>query len=293
MKFLADSIFFSPIEPSAKAEADFFARLKMRNGTFKMTRPSRFQDWEERLLPFLRARRGGLEDVLDIGVSTGVTTVEFAEHLRRHGFDARFTATDLFIDAFLVRLGRHAQVLCDGDGWPLRYELFGLSMRPWTRRLDYLTMAFLPLAIARKRLQPRLAQAIRAGRARRVQMTTRLPQARSIEFIQNDIMQRTPALEGRFELVRAANILNVGYFSADEIAQALGNIRSYLAGSGSLLLVTRTGEAKGNNGTLFELGDDDRFHILDRVGQGSEVESHVLGLAPKVISLDTHRRRVG
>lgn len=275
----ADSIFFSRDQPNAQVEAAYFARLKMRNGTFKMTRPSRFQDWESRLLPFLRAR-GGVDEVLDIGVSTGVTTVEFAEHLRRHGHDARFTATDLFIDAFLVRLGRRMQVLCDVEGWPLRYELFGFSMRPWTRRLDYLTMAFLPLALARRRLRPRLAEAVRTGRARRVQMTTRLPQARSIEFLQNDIMHRTAALEGRFGLVRAANILNVGYFSSDEIAQALGNARAYLEGRGSLLLVTRSGETKGNDGTLFELGDDGRFHVLDRVGRGSEVEAHVLRLAP-------------
>ncbi len=51
-------------------------------------------------------------------------------------------------------------------------------------------------------------------------------------------MPRSTDFAGRFDLVRAANILNKSYFSTAQIRSAVSNIRSYLSGAGSLLIVT-------------------------------------------------------
>lgn len=259
-------------------EAATFARLKMRNGTFKMTRPSRFKDTEATIYPFvLKLPRDS--EILDIGVSTGITTVELSDYLRSIGFTAPLTATDLFIDAFIVPILPGVAVLCDGEGWPLQYDFRGLALRPWIRRLDYLTLAAIPLALAHRVLQPRLRAEVRSGHARRVQMTTRrLPEGADIRFVENDIMEHTPAFVGRFGFVRAANVLNVGYFSSERLQAALRNIRSYLRGRGSLLLITRTNGNGQNNGTLFELAGNGQFRPLAQVGRGSEIEQLVVGL---------------
>lgn len=278
MRTTAIGLFRQTTPLEAAEEAATFAKLKMRNGTFKMTKPSRFKDLEAAISAFV-AKMAPDSEVLDIGVSTGITAVELSEYMRSHGISARLTATDVFIDAFIVPILPGFTVLCDGEGWPLQYDFRGFSLRPWIRRLDYVTLAFVPLTLARRILQPRLKAAVRSGKGTRVQMTTRLlPQGADIRFVENDITAHTPAFAGRFGFARAANILNLGYFPPAQINVALNNIRSYLRGAGSLLLVTRTDETGKNNGTLFELAKDNQFRPLVRIGRGSEIEHLVIGL---------------
>ncbi|MBB4186324.1 hypothetical protein GGE07_002983 [Sinorhizobium terangae] len=259
------------------SESAFFAKLKMRNGTFKLTRPSRFRELEVAFRPLIEQRTGSLHEVLDVGVSTGLTTVELASFLKGCGAAARITATDLFIEAHIVELGPGLKILCDPEGWPLQYDVSGIIIRPWVRRLDYVTLAFIPLVLGRKLLRPRLRSRIRAGMSRPVKMITRsLPSNGEIEFEENDIMRRSQHFVRRFDLVRAANILNTNYFSPDQIRTAIGNIHSYLRGPGALVMIARTNRAQENAGTLFELKEDGSFAVLERVGGGSEIEKLVL-----------------
>ena len=81
----------------------------------------------------------------------------------------------------------------------------------------------------------------------------------------------TPNFVGRFDFIRAANILNACYFPADRLVVAIDNIRSYCSGPGALVLVLRSRGSK-HDGTLFELGPDGKFNVKVRVGKGSEVE---------------------
>ncbi|HEV7307783.1 ATP-binding protein [Ensifer sp.] len=275
--------FYSGSEASTDytRESEFFAKLKMRNGTFKLTRPSRFRELETAFRPVLTERSERLREALDVGVSTGVTTVELLRYLETCGAAPRITATDLFIDAHIVEVATGIRVLADPEGWPLQYDVAGLAIRPWIRRLDYVSLAFIPRHLASTILQPRLRALIRSGRSEPVQMITRsLSDADSIAFVEDDIMRRSADFAGRFDLVRAANILNRSYFSNDQIRTAVANIHSYLSGPGSLLIVTRTNEKGENGGTLFEVGADGSFSVVKRVGGGSEVEDLILGYRP-------------
>jgi hypothetical protein len=259
------------------AESAFFSRLKMRNGTFKLTQVSRFRELEVAFRSIIMDRAHSLHQVLDVGVSTGLTTVELAHFLKDCGATVQITATDLFVQAHIVELFPEVTVFCDPEGWPLQYELFGVPIRPWIRRLDYATFAFIPLLLARTTLQPRLCSRIRAGRSNKVQMITRsLPQHCEIDFIEDDIMSPSEHLRGRFDLVRAANILNTNYFSVDQLKTAIANVYSYLRGPGAMVMVTRTSRTQENNGTLFELKDDGSFAVLGRVRGGSEIERLLL-----------------
>ncbi len=264
-------------EADLAAESAFFSRLKMRNGTFKLTQVSRFRELEVAFRSIIMDRAHSLHQVLDVGVSTGLTTVELAHFLKDCGATVQITATDLFVQAHIVELFPEVTVFCDPEGWPLQYELFGVPIRPWIRRLDYATLAFIPLLLARTMLQPRLCSRIRAGRSDKVQMITRsLPEHCEIDFIEDDIMSRSEHLRGRFDLVRAANILNTNYFSVDQLKTAIANVHSYLRGPGAMVMVTRTSRTQENNGTLFELKDDGSFAVLGRVRGGSEIESLLL-----------------
>lgn len=260
-------------------EAEFYARLKMRNGTFKLTRPNRFQSVEEAFAPEIVRRSHAIGKVLDVGVSTGVTTLDLDAMLADSGVTAELTATDLYIDAQIVSLSRGVRVMADSSGWPLQYDLFGRPIRPWVRRLDYITLAFLPLAAARAIARARLPGAIAQGRTRPVRMVTRRAEAESrVVFEENDVFARTESFAGRFDLIRAANILNLTYFDTETIRLGLENLRHYLRGPGALLWIARTDEDGHNTATLFELAAHGRFEVVASVGGGSEIESIVLDL---------------
>jgi SAM-dependent methyltransferase len=256
-------------------ESAFFSSLKMRNGTFKLTRPSRFAALDERFGPLLRSRLGGACAVLDIGASTGLTTIELAESLAALGAAPQIVATDLFLEAHLIDLAPGFHVLADPEGWPLQYGVGGVGIRSWVRRLDYVTLAALPRLLARALLQGRLRRCIAAGTTQPVRMASRALRDRPIQLVQSDIFEPEPAFRGQFDFIRAANILNLCYFAPDRLRLAIAHVRDYCRGPGALLLVVKTGGSQ-HDGTLFELQPSRRFAVLARVGGGSEIERLIL-----------------
>lgn len=256
-------------------EARFYRSLKMRNGTFKTTRPHRFDDINPQLMDLLRTRVPGAPKVLDVGVSTGISTVELVAAFRAAGLAPAFTATDLYLAGHLVRLGGGLTVLTDRRGWPLQYEMGGRVMRPWLRRLDFLTLAVLPRALLNAALAPRVGKVVRAGKGTPVALVTRaVSDDPGIRLVEDDILVPRPEFQGGFDFIRVANILNAGTFPTTALRTARDNVLSYLRGPGSCLLVTRTSHKDDTNaGTLFERNEDGTLGVVQRFGGGSEIES--------------------
>lgn len=262
------------------AECAFFSSLKMRNGTFKLTGQARFATLDAEIGAVVRERVPDFRQVLDVGASTGVTTVELADFLAELGARPEVVGTDLFVEAHLAEVAPGFRVLMDRDGWPLQYDLAGFALRAWVRRLDYLTLMFAPRLLARAVLHPRLRRMVAESRTIPVRMETRALAARGIDLVENDIFVHTADFVGRFDFIRAANVLNLGYFPVHRIRRALANIRSYCRGPGTLLLVIKSGNSR-HDGTLFELASDGQLRIRTRIGRGSEIESLVLESAQK------------
>lgn len=258
-------------------ESAFYATLKMRNGTFKLTRASRFDEIEHEMRDMLAARSATIRNVLDIGVSTGITTVEFADFLSSAGATPDIVATDLFIDAYIVEPFPGLRILAGQDGWPMQYDLRGKAIRPWIRRLDYLSLAFIPRILARMYFQRRAAASIRQGKHEAVRLISpRLLKRTDIRMIEDNILVRSAGLARSFDLVRSANILTVDYFSEPSLISAVSNIHSYLRGPGAMFLITRTDASGKNAGTLFEIDDELRFRVVKQVGGGSELEKWIV-----------------
>jgi hypothetical protein len=81
-------------------------------------------------------------------------------------------------------------------------------------------------------------------------------------------------LANRFDIVRAANLLNRNYFDADRLRLMVGNLKSYARRPGGLIVINRTHEDGTNHGTIFRAGDED-VATVHRLGGGSEIESLV------------------
>jgi len=262
---LASAVCGERAEPTAEEERRFFAKLRLPNGTWKTTYPNRLGDLDELLLEHLP--RGRELELMDAGVSSGVSTVEWSDRLRESGVAHRLLAGDLHPDGRLLGIGPWIDVLFDAGGRePLLFELGQLSV---PLRSDRRAVRLLRPALTRL-LSPL------AGRARPVPLVSpRLLRRPEIELVRDDVTEpgRFPQ---RFDAVRVANLLQPAYFDAPSIGRIAANLRDRLR-EGGLLAVCRTGEDGVNRATIFRRRGAG-FTREAALNGGSEVEELVLSL---------------
>ena len=297
----ARQLFFPavPLERAVqeKLERSFFKAVRQHNGTYKYTYGNRLDELNEfvaDLLPPARPLR-----LLDVAISSGITTLDWLSSLDRLGIEYTMTAGDVNLWAYLFSLGRHLHVLVDRTGYPLQYDLFGRAVpNPPARRT---LPVFLPfIVLLRLLLKARFEHCSRTAsaggeynsarswiRCRPLTLVTpRLLENKHIELIEDDILH-DHAIRDRFHVIRAANILNRSYFDEAELVAILANLRQRLVEGGLLVICGTIGdECKGrparisNHASVFALREDSRFELTGRLGTGSVVEDLVLELQP-------------
>ncbi len=290
----AREIYFAPgtLQPEAEQERlewEFFSRVRLRNGVFKTTASRRFDDLNALVAPLLPGDRP--LDLMDIAVSSGLSTLEWVRQLESLGIAHRMLGGDASLFATLVSVGSQFDAVVDREGYPLHFDIFGSGMRnsldtmPWSLVTGALRAAFRAVLALRPDVRravsdPARAPLVARGIACRPLMlvSPRLQTAPSLQLIEDDIIaNRPPGLEARFHALRAANILNRGYFSDATLAEILRNLRWRLR-AGGLLIVCRTEADRSNHGTIFRLDEHGAFEALARLGRGSEIEEVVVAL---------------
>jgi hypothetical protein len=264
----------------------FFHSIELRNGTRKTTRHRRLDDLNALVRELLPPQRP--LEIMDVAVSSGVSTAEWLIELERAGIECRMLAGDAVVDAFLISLGPRLRALVDRTGHLMQLDLGGAAVRmPPPRRRD--RIRYFPHTLLMKAATRMFDLGVR-GRTQtqhRLLATCRpltlmspslsqLPQLRAVE---DDILLNTTYTQ-RFHVLRAANILNLAYFDTATLERMLCNLRSRLL-PGGLLIVCRTNEAGVNNATVFTLERDGRFTATARLNEGSEITDLVLGLPPE------------
>lgn len=272
-----------------ESEDLFFHSIELRNGTRKTTRHRRLDDLNALVQELLPPQRP--LEIMDVAVSSGVSTAEWLVSLERAGIDCHMLAGDAVVDAFLISLGRGLRALADKTGHLMQLDIAGVAVRlPPPRRRDRIRyMPFILLMKAATRLfgaQARARSQQGGPPLRRLGATChaltlmspslrRLPQLRAVE---DDILVNTSYTQ-QFHVLRAANILNRAYFDVATLESMLRNLRGRLL-PGGMLIVCRTNEAGVNNATVFTLGDDGRFRAIAALNEGSEIAALVLQLPP-------------
>lgn len=271
------SRFFSlpPEQITPAMEAAFFSSLKTANDTFKKTAVKRFGEIDTVVSTELARAFPETElEVLDIGISSGTTTLELQQALADAGLEFAITATDRSFAARIVDGPLGSRALIEPDGHILQFEILGRPVRAWDRRLDRFTGRSVLNAALRKLM--RKSDRNRTGHRDVELVSPRLRKQGAITLVEDDVLTRNEAFARKFHFVRAANILNRDYFAEDQLVAALGHLRTYLKGPGSLLLLLRTDKVSDeNNGTLFRVKADGKLEICRRFGNGSEVENLV------------------
>jgi hypothetical protein len=275
-----------PDEPAhvEALEIVFFKSVGLPNGTWKTTSHRRLDDLNALVRQHLPSHRP--LDVMDVACSSAVSSVEWLESLQEAGIDCRMIAGDASVNAFLLSIGRNLHALVDRRGRTMQYEIGGVGLEVPLRKRKiprYGLQVLLIKALARM-LGPTLSDPAGAARGEKWGMRWRPVQLVSpsirrrhhIEVVEDDILVNR-SYGRRFDVVRAANILNLQYFDRPTLTAMLLNLRERLR-DGGRLVVCRTKHDNVNHGTVFGLDADRNLRVLARINEGSEIEALVMSL---------------
>lgn len=266
----------SPEQEQEDLERRFFSSFRLHNGTLKVTASHRLDDVNEMLLGHLPPTRP--LHAMDVGASSGITTLEWLQSLERAGVETQMVAGDLTAHALLWEMSE-MRVLTEDSGYPLQYDFFGLPFShssSWIAR----SLLFLPRKLAEAVLRS-AADRRRSGsplppwaRCARIPLVSpRLLARNTVDLVFDDVLQ--PWTDPRrFHVVRAANVLNPAYFRNEDLVAGLTSLRDRLEPRG-LLAVSRTHGSRdrdGNHATLFSRQSDGSLRVLERLRGGSELE---------------------
>ena len=93
----------------------------------------------------------------------------------------------------------------------------------------------------------------------------------SVTLAEDDVFVHRPDFDSRFDVLRAANILNLAYFDDEIIRTATRNLQSRIR-PGGLFVVCRTDDEETNRATVFRF-ENGLLTPIARLAGGSEVES--------------------
>jgi len=264
-----------PLEEQNHLKKSFFTSVCLPNGTHKTTRSGRLTDLDLRLQDLLYT--GSPIHLLDVGISSGITTLELIECLERGGSQVTGIGLDLRIHS-LLRSAFGIDVLYDPEGNILQIAtpLFARgrpdrSQSSLASRLLRHAIDMLERTVVRRWLaSPQRAHPLAL-------VNTRLADRPGFAVVEHDISVPNREWLDSFDLIRAANVLNLAYFPPEQIATIVRNLASWLR-PGGLLAVCRTHELEGkNHASIFAREPDGHgFRLVERLETGSEIESIVL-----------------
>jgi hypothetical protein len=272
-----------------KREFLFFRDLTMSNGTVKMTHRNRLDEVNRKFFEILSREHETVSQVVDIGVSSGITTAEWIQEFMARKMPISMVATDLVTDVYLLKLNRHLSVLLQRDGTILQYEVLGHGARGRSKRRDYLTGLWLARSLLRRWTVRRLYShpdfaAIVAGTPYSDAVTKlsfaapALAACPRVELMEHDILSDVPVMpDGAADVVRIANLLQAVYFTQPQIAKIVAAIKR-MCHPGSIVIVCRNKD-KELTASFMRCLPDGRFRLEGRIGGGSEVEESFVGSA--------------
>jgi hypothetical protein len=270
-------------------ERKFFDRVVLPNGTLKTTNARRLDDLNRTVLPHLPRTPGRALKVMDVSISSGVSTLEWHDYLSENGIRLEMVGTDLTVYTSLISVGPQLAALIDRDRNILHLDIFGRGVPPSSRGLSsfaagMIRMLFQAAMMIDAKLPPlqgRVREAAQ-GRVLKCEPVTLLSRGVSeretLKVFEDDLLgEERPEFKNAFHVLRAANILNYAYFPGEVLVCIAKKLRMRLKPNGVLIVCRTTQEGK-NNATIFEAPAGAGLRVLSRLGEGSEIEDLLLGL---------------
>ena len=289
MPFLADLFVDSKqsVETAQQLERQFFDCLRLKNGVYKTTYAHRLDDvnaWAVNYLPGTRPLR-----VLDLGISSGTSTLEWVESMEEANVDCHMTGIDLTIGGAMMSFGARMHAVLDGTNWPMLLEVNGKWFSNPPRKKDVLSHP-LSISMIKSALFLWRQRHQRSGnrpvdrvfglqvKTRPISLVTpRLVSHPNVVVREADILSDS-WIEGKYHVVRAANLLNKKYFDEGAIAHVLNSLRQHIVADGTLIVCRTDDSRRINDASIFRVDNEGRFTVTSTMNDGSEIQSLVLGL---------------
>lgn len=271
-----------PTEEEIRVFEDVSFTLRTSNGTFRTSFRQRFRDVDEvamRAMQDLWPADSPLS-IEDRAVSHGLTSCEWAEQIFSVFSGACFEASDRLTYLLELTLENGDVYIAERDGTPLQYvkSPYVVSVdgpeswrNPWLRAIA---------AIARKRFEnlalPSGWMETTGGAGFKVRRISCIhPQAAALlaknerfQFRIRSVFDQTAA---GCHLIRTMNIFNKQYFTDEQLLEGAGAVFASLH-NGGIWIVGRTLEEDFSNHVTILRRKDDGWCVLERIGQGSEME---------------------
>jgi hypothetical protein len=265
---------------------DVCFRLRTSNGTFRTSFAQRFVDLDTAALRWvgeLFAPEAAIR-IQDRAASHCLTSHDFAQRLFAAHANAEFEASDLFLCLYELSLAKGGKYVVEPNGQPLQYirppfVLSACHREPRRYPVNLWLGARARRRFARFALPAGWMQSaggvdyrvrpISCVHPRAVALASRDPRFR---LSTRSVFDVTPQA---CDVLRTMNILNRAYFEEQQLKTAVSAAFDSVR-AGGLWIVGRTWEDDfSNHATLFLRGSA-AWQILDRIGQGSELEPLVL-----------------
>ena len=263
-------------------EQRLFKLITLPNGTTKNTYTGRLKTLDSFVMPNLP--KSAHIEIKDIAASSGISTLEWAKQLEENRIAVSITATDLYIDAFLV-MNPSWSMLCDQQLNPLLVEkansLFRTSFPTGSMRHGLgkiLSKAIKAIWINEKTRKESESKEQSNSVLRVELLSPAVKNSKTISFIEEDILLPPSKNEiEKYNVIRAANILNNVYFDEQRLKNIVSNLFLQLK-PGGLLIVCKTDDAGINHASLFTKKEK-QFSLLEDMNGGSEIKNTVLGFS--------------
>jgi hypothetical protein len=255
-------VFFLPAIDGIANESDYeslCAALRYGDVTGKQTAAGRFSDLDPSTLDIL-ADGYSLHDV---GISSGITSLELQEQIARRGIQGKFTISDKFVEMY-VSDGLVSRV------YDAEQQLRNIYIGP------FLFDPRLSVYFALSKYLFHLFKLVPSSHSQRpflllAPSVLRAVQSNTLNFQSYDVMQ--PSVHKAYSFVRCMNLLNLSYFSSSEIIRAIGHLRDSLV-EGGILLFGRT-RMPGVNDATFYQKIDGQLCPIKTVEMGTEIHALV------------------
>lgn len=268
----------NPGPEDIRAFEDICVTLRTSNGTFRTTYRNRFRDVDAASLRWIGQffSAAPVIRVEDRAVSSGLTSVEWAQTLFAHFPVVEFEASDLLIELEELSSAGGETWIVEANGTPLQYikPPFVVSLHhreSWRNPI---------LRWVAARARRRFAQLSRADcRISRIRCIH--PEAQALAKMNRNFHFEVRSVFDRSDVpchvLRTMNILNLSYFSKEQLTAAAAVVFNSVA-PGGIWIVGRTLESDLTNHVTFFQRCADRWQILDRIGNGSEIEDVALAI---------------
>lgn len=288
-KFIAIDLYSSvrADDPNSRyLEERMLERFAVANSTFKYTTARRFDEFDRKVVDVIgrcfspTAQQQPLR-VHDVGVSDGRTSVAFYEALTTlYEGNIDFTASDMTSFVWAVsRPGSRNRIVLDDRGQLLQIiapPFVFSTIRPESALLYPLNTAIRQLlTLFYARPLQRTFQKGRELSRKRIPLICRdciaFIEQGSFSFIDHDLL--APPV-GRFHIIRVMNLLNISYFTDEQLSRALENIFTSLEDGG--LFITGSNFESGTevNGAVYRKEKGNVEKLLES-GSGFVAEHHL------------------